>query len=134
MKQVFLLALVLTAFAGCSTTEKYAANQAATSQWLAANAGSARYSLDGAWEAVEYGWGGAGRFEQSGNRVAGMLGDYQIDGVINGNTVYLAFVSSGWTYYTARLTRRGDTLGGFYSSTVPFTTRDGSLTLRRVGD
>jgi len=139
MKQsgVFLsvLALVLLVTSGCSTAEKYAANQAAALSWLDSKAGKPSIRVDGAWEALEYGWGGAGRFVQSGNEISGALGSYTVRGVVNGSDVYLVFDSGGWSYYSAVLKRRGDTLGGFYSSSTPFSAADqGSLTLRRISD
>jgi hypothetical protein len=130
----YLLLIFALCFAGCSTAEKYAANQASTKSWLESKAGAARIRVDGAWEALEYGWGGPGRFEQKGNRITGALGNYTVNGVVNGSTVYLAFISNGWTYYTAVLKMRNGMLGGFYSSSIPFSEHDqGSLTLRKIG-
>lgn len=139
MKKFVCLFLALTAIftllPACSTAEKYAANQAATKNWLDSKAGSAGVRVGGLWETVEYGWGGPGRFEQRGNRITGALGNYTVNGVINGSTVYLAFVSSGWTYYTGVLKMRDGMLGGYYSSSIPFSPADqGSLNLRRIGN
>lgn len=129
--------IALTTLVGCSTAEKYAANQAAATQWLDESAGRPTVAVNGAWEALEYGWGGAGRLVQTGNRITGTLGNYTVRGVVNGAHIFLAFDSNGWTYYTAKLRKVNNTMGGFYSSEVPF--RDtggevGSLTLRRIGD
>ena len=137
MKTLFTLALLSAAIllGGCSNAEKYAANQAATSSWLKSSGGRPDMRISGAWEALETGWGGAGRFVQTGNQITGALGNYTVRGVVNGTTAYLAFESSGWTYYTAVLKKRGNTLGGFYSGEVPFSARDqGSLTLRKLAD
>lgn len=130
-----LILLVVFLLAGCNTAEKYAANQASTDAWLSSKAGKAAIRVDGVWEALEFGWGGSGRFTQSGNRISGALGNYNVRGVVNGSTVYLAFVSGGWTYYTGVLKKRGSMLGGFYSSSIPFSSEDqGSLNLRRIAD
>ncbi len=136
MIRLFFPLLALTfLLTGCNTAEKYAANQAATDAWLSSKAGRAGMNVEGAWEALEYGWGGPGRFVQQGNQVTGALGNYTVRGVVNGNTLYLAFISSGWTYYTGVVQKRGALLGGFYSSSVPFSAQDqGSLNLRRIGD
>jgi hypothetical protein len=136
MKPLFVFSVIcLMLLAGCNTAEKYAANQAATDAWLSSKAGRASVNISGAWEALEWGWGGAGRFTQSGNKISGALGNYTVRGVVNGSTVYLAFVSGGWTYYTAVLTKRGSMLGGFYSSSIPFSPTDqGSLNLKRLAD
>jgi hypothetical protein len=139
MKNPLLLVAVLLPFllglSGCSTKEKYAANQAATKSWLDAKAGTPGIRLNGMWVAFEDGWGGPGRFEQQGNRIIGALGNYTVQGVVNGSTVYLAFISDGWTYYTGVLKMRDGILGGFYSSSVPFSSEDqGSLNLRRLAN
>lgn len=133
--KTLLSALAICALLGaCSTAEKYAANQSATESWLGSKKGSPTTRIDGAWESLDSGWG-SGRFVQSGNKITGALGDYTVQGVLSGSTAYLAFVSEGWTYYTASLKKRGDTLGGFYSSSVPFSSSDQSaLTLRRIAD
>lgn len=128
------LAAALLLTTACTTTEKYAANQAATDSWLAQSQGAAGIDVGGLWEPVEFGWGGSGRFEQRGNKISGALGNYTVRGVVNGNRVYLAFISNGWTHYTGVLKKRGSMLGGFYSSSVPFSSADqGSLNLRRIG-
>lgn len=134
MKMILPVLAVCVLLGACSTAEKYAANQAATESWLGSKKGSTETRIDGAWDAIDSGWG-TGRFAQSGNKITGALGNYTAKGVLNGSTVYLAFESGGWTYYTATLKKRGDTLGGFYSSSVPFSSSDQSaLTLRRVAD
>lgn len=134
MKKLLSLLAVCVLLGSCSTAEKYAANQAATESWLSSKKGSSTIRIDGAWEALDSGWG-TGRFAQSGGKISGALGNYTVRGVLNGSTVYLAFDSEGWTYYTAALKKRGDTLGGFYSSSVPFSGSDqGALTLRRIAD
>lgn len=135
MRNIVLAVSVMLLFGACSTSEKYAHNQAATEAWLQANAGRPSIRVDGAWEAMEFGWGGTGRFVQSGNAITGALGNYTARGVVKGTTVYLALNSSGWTYYTAILTLRGGVLGGFYSPSIPFSPEDqGSLNLRRISD
>lgn len=134
MKKLLSAVAVCALLGACSTAEKYAANQSATESWLSAKKGSTETRVDGAWDAIDSGWG-TGRFAQSGNKITGALGNYTVKGVLNGSSVYLAFESGGWTYYTAALKKRGDTLGGFYSSSVPFSSSDQSaLTLRRVAD
>ena len=131
----FALIFAALTFSGCSISEKYAANQAATASWLDSKAGKASVRVSGLWEPLETGWGGAGRIEQQGNRLSGALGSYTIRGSVSGSRVYLAFISGGWTYYTASLQLRGNILGGYYSSSVPFSSQDqGSLNLRRIGD
>ncbi len=134
MKKLLPALAVCALLGACSTAEKYAANQSATESWLTSKKGSSETRISGAWESLDSGWG-TGRFAQSGGKITGALGNYTVKGVLNGSTAYLAFESGGWTYYTAMLKKRGDTLGGFYSSSVPFSSSDQSaLTLRRIGD
>ena len=135
MKLASILSLVLfvAVLAGCNLKEKYARNNLAADQWLQANIGSSGLNVTGAWEAEESGWG-AIRFEQSGSRVDGAMGNYSARGVVRGSRLFLALSSGGYVYYTAVLTRRGETLSGFYSSSVPFSPADQAVvTLRRIG-
>jgi hypothetical protein len=135
MQKILLAVCSVIFLDACSNGEKYAANQAAANTWLIAHRGASAIRVDGAWEALEFGWGGAGRFVQSGNTISGALGNYTVKGSVRGSEVYLTFYSDGWTYYTAELRKRGDTLGGFYSASIPFANADqGSLTLRRISD
>ncbi len=123
MKNAILLvgcALLTLIFSSCNTAEKYAANQAATDNWLAASKGSAGITVGGVWEPEEVGWGGNAVLEQRGNQVRGKVGNYTVLGVINGSKLYMALISDDWTYYTAILTKKGSKLTGYYSSQVPF--------------
>jgi hypothetical protein len=132
--RILSLVIVSTLFAGCNLKEKYARNNLAADQWLQANIGSSRLKVTGAWEAEESGWG-AIHFEQSGSRVNGAMGNYSARGVVRGPRLFLALSSGGYVYYTAVLTKRGETLNGFYSSSVPFSSADQSVvTLRRIGN
>ena len=127
------LALVAIAvFTGC-TKEKYAANNAAGADWLEANRGSASTSVAGTWESIGDSWGSI-RLMQSGSNISGAIGSYSVKGVMRGSRAYLLLASNGWNYYTAILTRSGDALVGFYSSSVPFSPADqAAMTLRKVG-
>ncbi len=136
MKLVGILSLVLigAVLAGCNLKEKYARNNLAADQWLQANIGSSGLNVTGAWEAEESGWGDV-RFEQSGSQVNGAMGNYSARGVVRGPRLFLALSSGGYVYYTAVLTMRGETLSGFYSSSVPFDPADQAVvTLRRIGN
>lgn len=136
MKLAWILSLVLigAVLVGCNLKEKYARNNLAADQWLQANIGSSGLNVTGAWEAEESGWG-AIRFEQSGARVNGAMGNYSARGVVRGPRLFLALSSGGYVYYTAILTKRGELLSGFYSSSVPFSSADQAVvTLRRIGN
>ena len=75
---LLLAALVLT---GCKSAEDYARNNNATAGWLEAHAGQPSINVAGQWHSDD--WGDA-LFQQKGNRVTGILGDYPIGGVLSG--------------------------------------------------
>lgn len=134
MKNLSLLVVLVLGLAGCNLKEKYARNNAAADSWLAANRGAAGTNITGAWEAHDSGWGSI-RFEQSGSRITGAMGNYSVRGVVSGSRVFLTLHSDGWVYYTATLRKSGTLLTGFYSSSVPFIADDQSaLTLRWLGN
>jgi hypothetical protein len=126
-----LSALIALALPSCKTAEKYAHNNAATTQWLSASAGKALIDVTGYWRSDDW---GTSYFTQKGNRVTGHLGKYPVTGVIRGHTLYLAATEEGWTYYTIAVSRvqRG-ALEGYYSDSVPFSTKNQSpITLIRT--
>lgn len=49
-----------------------------------------------------FGWG-EGYLQQKQNKVNGQIGNYNVKGIVSGKQVYLAFISGGDVYYTARL-------------------------------
>ncbi len=130
---ILTVALICAALAGCNQKEKCARNNLAADQWLQANIGASGLNVTGP-EAEESGWG-AIHFEQMGSRVNGAMGNYSARGVLRGPRLFLALSSGGYVYYDAVLTRRGETLSGFYSSSVPFSPADQAvITLRRIGN
>ena len=44
-----------------------------------------------------------GYLTQEQNKISGVIGDYNINGVVSGKIVYLVFLYRGTVYYTARL-------------------------------
>jgi len=132
MKNFAFLALILLTSIGCSTTERYANNNRAGEAWLAQNAGRAQVTAAGSYSSQEWG-GGEIRFDQKGNAVSGVMGDYSVRGVLNGSRLYVLLHTGGWNYYTAVLRKTGSSFVGFYSPSVPFTSADQSpVTLRRI--
>jgi hypothetical protein len=116
---------VLLALPACNTAEKYAANNAAATQWLNANAGKALIDIGGRWHVEE--------LVQKSNRITGSIGEYTANGVIKGRTVYIALSSDGWVFYTVivKPTATG-ALEGFYSGEVPYSLGDERMiTLKR---
>jgi hypothetical protein len=57
---------------------------------------------------------GEGYLHQEQNKIRGVIGDYNITGVVSGKTVYLVFLYAGTVYYTARLEMFQDLLTGNY--------------------
>jgi hypothetical protein len=57
---------------------------------------------------------GEGYLRQEGNKVSGVIGDYNITGVVSGKMGYLVFLYAGTVYYTARLEIFQDLLIGNY--------------------
>jgi len=80
-----------------------------TKPWLDSMAGTTTMNMTGVWDAggaFAGGWG-EGRFTQTGNRISGTLGVYNVDGVVNGTKVYLV-LAGGNVYYTAHLNKASD--------------------------
>jgi hypothetical protein len=57
---------------------------------------------------------GEGYLHQEQNKIAGVIGSYNIEGVVSGKIVYLVFLYRGTVYYTARLEMFQDSLTGNY--------------------
>lgn len=78
----------------------------------------ARINITGKWQDPDegntyFGWGG-GHLRQEGNKVSGAIGNYNVNGVVSGKTVYLIFSTGGIVYYKARLEIFQDLLAGNY--------------------
>jgi hypothetical protein len=114
--------LILAALPACKTAEKYAANNAAAKQWLAANAGKPAINVSGRWHAEDW---GASRLTQTGNKITGNIAQYTATGVVKGRIVYLTLAEDGWVYYSvmAKLKPEGP-LEGYYSREVPSSDSD----------
>jgi len=57
---------------------------------------------------------GEGNLRQEGNKVKGVIGDYNITGIVSGKIVYFVFLYAGTVYYTAHLEMFQDSLTGNY--------------------
>jgi hypothetical protein len=57
---------------------------------------------------------GEGHLRQQQNKVTGVIGDYNVIGIVSGKKVYLVFLYRGRVYYTARLEMFQDLLTGNY--------------------
>lgn len=67
--------------------------------------GTASVNIAGVWDAgplMGGGWGSA-NLGQRGNEVFGSIGPYNVTGVVNGDNIYLVFLSGARVYYSAHL-------------------------------
>ena len=120
MNKFLLLLVVALGLTACNSPKRYAANQAAGESWLAANTGQANVNISGKWkDATADDWGDA-HFSQTGNKVKGTLGVYEVSGVVKGSRVHLALKTDNWIYYTVVAEKKGDVLEGRYMRGVPF--------------
>ncbi len=74
--------------------------------------------VTGRWRDIQgtgfFTWG-EGYLHQEQNKIRGVIGDYNIVGVVSGKMVYLVFLYRGTVYYTARLEAfKKDLLTGNY--------------------
>ena len=108
---VFSLILVIS----CAATLK----QNEIDPWLNARSGGqpAQINITGRWhDALDigaFGWG-EGNLQQQGNQVSGTIGNYNVQGIVSGKTVYLVFLYRDSVYYTARLEMSQGLLTGNY--------------------
>jgi len=101
----FIFGLIIITLSSCAglTIEE-------TKPWLNSMAGTSTVTMTGVWDsggAIAGGWG-EGRFTQTGNRISGTLGFYNVDGAVNGADVYLVLLSGGNVFYTAHLKQSND--------------------------
>ncbi|MFV0337929.1 MAG: hypothetical protein ACK5LK_06760 [Chthoniobacterales bacterium] len=93
-------------------------NRTATQDWLNAQAGTSQADISGTWKSERWGWA---NFRQSGNKITGQLGIYNVDGRSVGEKIYLALSDAGRTYYTSILSvENARELNGKISSALPF--------------
>lgn len=105
MKKFLLVIAVFSLLLSCKTMSPIK-----TDTWLDGKQGAAaEFNMTGKWDAGPYmegGWG-EGIITQNGNRISGTLGPYNVDGVVEGKTVYMA-IQGGTKLYTAKLTLQPD--------------------------
>ena len=110
-----LLILSLILVISCAATLK----QNEIDPWLNARSGGQPPGLNitGKWhdamESPPFGWG-EGDLRQEGSKVSGAIGNYNVQGIVSGKTVYLAFLYGSSVYYTARLEMSQGSLTGNY--------------------
>jgi len=114
-----LAVVSLFAFSACTTTKDLEANSAASQQWIAAQSRTKPAAVfAGNWVSTD--WGGAA-LSQRGRKIEGVMGGYNVSGVVSGSRAYLLIQHDAKTHYTMILRRgEGNTLVGAYSDRVPF--------------
>ncbi|MCF8036541.1 MAG: hypothetical protein K9K62_06695 [Desulfobacteraceae bacterium] len=114
MKKIMYACAILMVFLplmACST----GLTKAEVDPWLQQVSGDRAPAINvaGKWQDANanpdtpFSWG-RGYFEQHGSKITGSLGNYNVQGRVSGDTVYLAFLSAGEVYNTARLEKRKD--------------------------
>ena len=101
MKKLLVVMFVAALLISCETIPPIK-----TDAWLDVKQSAvAEVNISGKWDAGPYmegGWG-EGVFTQNGNKVSGTLGPYNVDGVVEGKTVFMV-IKGGTKLYTAKLT------------------------------
>jgi hypothetical protein len=104
IKYLTICLLVFTVYSCASLSKEQ------TNAWLSTKGGASTVNMTGSWDSggiASGGWGG-GNFIQEDQRFYGTLGLYYIDGVVNGEDVYMAISSGAKVYYTAHLKKTAD--------------------------
>ncbi len=105
MKRILWLVLISALLFSCKTM-----SPVKTDTWLDGKRDAvAGFNIAGKWDCGPYmegGWG-EGIFTQVGNRVSGTLGPYNVDGIIDGKTFFMA-IQGGTKLYTAKLSLQPD--------------------------
>jgi hypothetical protein len=112
-----LLTLSLVLVISCALRQKE------IDPWLNTISGGkpAEIDITGRWRDTQgsgfFAWG-EGYLHQEQNKIRGVIGDYNIAGIVSGKIVYLVFQYRGTVYYTARLEILGDLLTGNYFKAI----------------
>ena len=119
MRSFTVLFLALSLVFVLSSTSGAAKQEDDAWLWLEKISGGEPPEIDvtGKWRDTEgtgtFTWGEGG-FRQEQNKVTGVIGDYNIIGIVSGKKVYLVFLYHGKVYYTARLEMSQNLLTGNY--------------------
>jgi hypothetical protein len=123
MRRFATALFLLAALSGCSVvTEfndaRYNRNNRTGDNWLSDQTEPAGINVDGNWTSDD--WGHAS-FHQTGRRITGTIGSYNVHGVASGERVYLLIAQGDWYYYSAVLElQRPGLLTGRFSRAIPY--------------
>jgi hypothetical protein len=117
--RLFLTVFFILSFILVISCSHGALKQEEIDPWLNTISGGKPPDIDitGKWRDTQgtgvFTWG-EGYLRQEKNKITGVIGDYNIEGVVSGKIVYLVFLYHGRVYYTARLEMSQDMLTGNY--------------------
>ena len=102
MKKKFIAASIIIAlcaiFSSCLTGRQ-------ARNWLDSKKGKPTVDMTGEWDAGYVwggGWGGS-KFIQTGNEITGTMGLYNVEGVVDGDNIYLVFTAGARVFYTGHI-------------------------------
>ena len=119
MRSFTILFLVLSLIFVLSSTSRAAKQEEDPWPWLNKISGGEPSEIDmtGKWRDTQgtgtFTWG-EGDLRQEQSKVTGVIGDYDVIGIVSGKKVYLVFLYHGKVYYTARLEMSQNLLNGNY--------------------
>jgi hypothetical protein len=94
----FILATISLLLSSCLTAGD-------AREWVRLQKGVKGTNITGNWDSGSFfsgGWG-SGHIVQTGMEIVGTMGMYTIEGVVNGDNIYLIFISGNRVYYTGQL-------------------------------
>jgi hypothetical protein len=101
----FTINLLVLFISSCASLDRGKANA-----WLNSKGGASTINMTGIWDsggALTGGWG-QGNLIQDGMRFYGTLGAYYVEGIANGENIYMSLSSGSRVYYTAQLKKSSD--------------------------
>ncbi len=119
MRSFTIMFLALSLIFVISSTSGAARQEEDAWIWLNKISGGEPPEIDitGKWRDTQgtgtFTWG-EGHLRQEQNKVTGVIGDYNVIGIVSGKKVYLVFLYRDRVYYTARLEMSQDLLTGNY--------------------
>ena len=119
MRSFIMMLLIFSLIFVISSTSGAAKQEDDPWLWLNKISGGEPPEIDitGKWRDTQgtgtFTWG-EGHLRQEQNKVTGVIGDYNVIGIVSGKKVYLVFLYKNRVYYTARLEMSQDLLAGYY--------------------
>jgi hypothetical protein len=118
-KHLFCLITIVAGLVLCAPSGILAKNKTSEAQpWLAKHSDPAEINVDGVWDSSV--WGKMILHQEKGAReVTGTADNWEIEGVVSGKNVFLAFIDKGYLIYTAEAALNEDgKLAGNYAKGI----------------